>query len=344
MRMNINYLVFPVILFLTTSCFKEVDLEDLRPESKLVLNSVASKGEPLKASLSRTWFYTENYPNVTINDAQVNLYVNDRLIEEMTWDVEEHEYYSIGNYVSSYSPVSGDRIRIEASKSGFKDIVANDIVPDRPPIMSFVAEKIEAHNPYSSTEIKTRFKVTVKDDPNVANFYLISFLTGTPRYDYDSEDWTKPPVYSGEYYWKTPYIDYTSEPLFGNKISILDKVFGNDWLSGYNGRPFSDEQINGKEYTITLEESSYSGHWQTESETLPDSARVYLYSISESYYRYLSDLNTFSEGSLNNDLANAGLAEPIRVFSNIEGGLGIMGTACVDSLTVSVSPLPAQKH
>lgn len=336
MRINIKYLVFPVILFLTTSCFKEVDLEDLRPDSKLVLNSVASKGEPLKASLSRTWFYTDNYPNVTINDARVNLYVNDRLIEEMTWKVEEHEYYSIGNYVSSYLPALGDRIRIEASKNGFKDIVAKEIVPDKVPVMSFVAEKIESHDPYSSANTRNRFKVTIKDDPNAANFYLISFRTGTPRFDYDSVDWTKPPVYSGEYYWNTSYIDYSSEPLFGNKISILDRVFGNDWLTGYNGRPFSDEQINGKEYTITLEDSSFSGSWQIDSDVMPDSARVYLYAISESYYKYLTALNSLYEGSLNTDLANAGLAEPVRVFSNIEGGLGIMGTACVDSLTVAV--------
>lgn len=336
MKTSIKYIVFPAILFLATSCFKEVDLEDLRPESKLVLNSVASKGEPVKASLSRTWFYTEDYPNITIEDARVSLFVNDRLIEEMTWDVEEHEYYSRGNYVSSYLPVSGDRIRIEASKDGFKDIVADEVVPGIPPMVNFVAEKIEVHDPYASSTLKNRFKMTIKDDPDAANYYLISFLVATPIYEYDSDDWTKPPVYTGEYYWKLPYIDYASEPLFGNKISIMDKVFGNDWLSGYNGRPFSDEQINGKEYTITLEESSYSGHWQTESETLPDSARVYLYSISESYYRYLTDLNTLSEGSLNNDLANAGLAEPIRVFSNIKGGLGIFGTACVDSLTVAV--------
>ncbi len=339
MKMSIKYIVFPVIFFLTTSCFKTVDLEDLRPDPKLVLNSVASQGEPLKASVSRTWFYTEDNPNISIEDAKVNLYVNDRLIEEMIWDVEEYEYYSIGNYVSSYSPVSGDKVRIEVSKSGFKDIVAEEIVPGRPPLLNFVAEKIEAHDPYASTVVKKRFKVTIKDDPNAANYYLISFLVGVPIYDYDPDDWTKPPVYSGEYYWRPPYMDYASEPLFGNKISILDKVFGNDWLSGYNGRPFSDEQINGKEYTINLEESSYSGHWQSESESLPDSAKVYLYAISESYYKYLSALNSLSEGSLNNDLANAGLAEPVRVFSNIEGGLGILGTACVDSLIVEVQKL-----
>ena len=115
---------------------------------------------------------------------------------------------------------------------------------------------------------------------------------------------------------------------------------GNDWLSGYNARPFSDEQINGKEYTMTLEESSYGSYWGDGELDLPDSARVYLYAISEPYYRYLSALTSLYEGSLNNDLADIGLAEPVRVFNNIEGGVGILGAVCVDSLTVAVQGLP----
>ena len=105
MKMSIKCIFLLNFVLLASSCTKEVDLEYLRPDSKLVLNSVASQGEQLKASLSRTWFYTDENPNVVIKDARVDLYVNDRLVETMSWDVEETEYYSIGNYVSSYHPV-----------------------------------------------------------------------------------------------------------------------------------------------------------------------------------------------------------------------------------------------
>lgn len=337
MAMNMRYSLFLGVLLSITSCMKEIDLEDLRPDPKLVLNGVASQGEPLKASLSRTWFYTEDYPNVSISDAKVNLYVNDRLFEEMTWNVEEFEYYAIGNYISSYTPVSGDKVRIEAERDGFKKIVAEETVPDKPALLSFVAEQVESHKPYSSS-ISNLFKVTFKDDPNVLNCYLINFEIGRsyPEYDYENPD--NPPVYSKEYYWDQAWVDYADEPLFGNNISILDRVMGNDWLSGRNGRPFSDELINGKEYTIRLEGDSYS--WTNLPDDAPlDSARVYLYSISEPYYKYMSALLTLYEGSLNSDLASAGLAEPVRVFSNIEGGVGIFGAVCVDSLTVVIPRL-----
>lgn len=336
MAMSMRYSLFLGVLLSVTSCMKEIDLEDLRPDPKLVLNGVASQGEPLKASLSRTWFYTEDYPNVSISDAKVNLYVNDRFFEEMTWDVEEYEYYTIGNYISSYIPVSGDKVRIEAERDGFKKIVAREAIPHKPALLNLTAEEIKNQEPYSSGK-KKRIKVTFKDDPNAVNCYLINFSIGKPYYEYDYENPDNPPVYTGEYYWSQPSIDYASEPLFGNSISILDKVMGNDWLSARNGRPFSDELINGKEYTMKLEGDSY--YWSTMDYDEPDSVRVYLYAISESYYKYLFALLSLYEGSLNSDLASAGLAEPVRVFSNIEGGVGIFGTACVDSLTVAVSKL-----
>lgn len=338
MKVNMKHILCLGILLTATSCLKEVDLEHLRPDPKLVLNSVASEGEPLKASLSRTWFYTDNYPNVTIEDARLNLYVNDRLIGEMNWKVEESEYYSTANYVSSYIPVTGDKIRIEAEKEGFRGVMAEDVILEKPALKKLVAESFREDNPYYSTE-KRIYKVTFSDDPRSNDCYLISFSIGRPTYDHEYNQGSVP-TFTGEYYWSQEYIDFTSDPVFSDKISILDRVMGNDWLSGYGGRPFSDELFNGKEYTMTLDSNSGSyTYWPYEEEQMPDSIRVYLYAISESYYKYLSALASLSDGSLNNDLADIGLAEPVRVFSNIKGGLGIFGTACVDSLTAVVPKL-----
>lgn len=336
MNMKISYLLVGILL-LTASCTKVVDLEDLRPDPKLVLNCVASPGEPLKASLSRTWFYTEDYPNVTIEDARLNLYVNDRFVQEMDWEVEETEYYATGNYVSSYIPVAGDKIRIEASRDGFKSVSGEETVLPKPALLGFSASEINRDDRYDYN-YKRKIQITFKDPPAAGDCYLLRLSSGWPKYEYETSGDHKP-VYTGEYYWYTESMDYATEPIFGNQISIIDKVFGNDWLSGNNGRPFSDELINGKEYTINIESTSYYiGNTNIDpSEQMPDSIRVYLYSISESYYKYLSAVISLYDGTLNSDLASAGLAEPVRVFNNIKGGLGIMGTASVDSLTVAVT-------
>ena len=178
-------------------------------------------------------------------------------------------------------------------------------------------------------------KVTFRDDPSAGNCYLIRFTRGYPEYDYVGDDWEKTEVYKGAYKWYSQYVDFASEPIFANKITILDKVMGNDWLSGGQGRPFSDELFNGKEYTMKLD-NGYSYSSESSEPIMPDSMRVYLYAISESYYKYMLALASLQDESLNNDLADIGLAEPVRVFNNIEGGVGILGTACVDSLTVAI--------
>ena len=65
-----------VSLFGLMSCIKEIDLESLRPDPTLVVNCVAITGEPLTVSVSRTWFFTDDHPNVTLDKAEVNLFVN----------------------------------------------------------------------------------------------------------------------------------------------------------------------------------------------------------------------------------------------------------------------------
>ena len=54
MRYNICILV--LLLFVLSGCEKEINLEHMRPEPKLVLNCLAVQGDTLSVELSRTWF------------------------------------------------------------------------------------------------------------------------------------------------------------------------------------------------------------------------------------------------------------------------------------------------
>lgn len=74
---------------------------------------------------------------------------------------------------------------------------------------------------------------------------------------------------------------------------------------------------------------------ETNEEPVPEPPRlfrIYLYSLCEAYYRYLKTLQSNSIYSFSNELVDAGLAEPIKVYSNVSGGVGI-GGACNFSLT-----------
>ena len=54
MRYNICILV--LLLFVLSGCEKEINLEHMRPEPKLVLNCLAVQGDTLSVELSRTGF------------------------------------------------------------------------------------------------------------------------------------------------------------------------------------------------------------------------------------------------------------------------------------------------
>lgn len=340
MKSVIKHMLLIVLSTIFTSCVKYVDLEHLRPDPKLVLNSVAQPGVPLTATVSRTWFYTDDNPNVTIDDAKVSLYVNDQYVEDLFWFVEESEYNSIGYYQAEYAPSEGDKLRLEVTKKGFNDVSAECVVPVKPELLKLEVIKEEYVGSYGYVGSRTIYRTTFKDSPKEGECYLVRGLSGYPVRQYDEE--TGEAYYTGEYSWSHASFDYTYEPIFKNKISVLDEVFGNDWLSGYSGRPFSDELINGMEYTLKLS-SYFSGYYpsyppypggEEPVDIPPYYMKVYLYRLSEPYYQYLMALTELNDLSLNNDLVDAGLAEPVRVASNVVGGTGIFGAASVDTLSV----------
>lgn len=92
---------------------------------------------------------------------------------------------------------------------------------------------------------------------------------------------------------------------------------------------FSDEKIEGRQYTFTVKESLDEMYVNMQEEEGEDKykRRILLYSLSESYYRYLVALEKIYGGSVSGSLSDIGLAEPVKVYSNVCGGVGILG-AC----------------
>ena len=131
MRYNICILV--LLLFVLSGCEKEINLEHMRPEPKLVLNCLAVQGDTLSVELSRTWFYADNkVKDIFVSGADVKLYVNDvfrESLSEVAVKYEELDIDAVRYKSSSYIPVAGDRIRLVASRNGFKDVEAVTEVP-----------------------------------------------------------------------------------------------------------------------------------------------------------------------------------------------------------------------
>ena len=101
--------------------------------------------------------------------------------------------------------------------------------------------------------------------------------------------------------------------------------------------PFSDYGIEGKTHTLIVKEiiqgsgliwSHYDKMWRKYS----------LFSISESYYNYLVTrlYNESYDSDLHGGMIDLGFTEPLKTYSNINGGVGIFASYCVDEKDLDV--------
>jgi len=320
--MKLTKIITCGLMFILLSCVKEVDMEYLRPAPKLVLNCFAQAGQPLTASLSRTKFYTEDHPYIMIIDAEMKLFVNDRFVETMVWSKETSGYNNQGCYVAEYKPKERDNIRIEAASDGYNSISSEVVVPPGVAIESGFIEKVLDENSYPRNLVH----VTFTDVPGRKDYYMIYPEWGYPLFDED--------VFTGEYRFEPINTDYSEEPLFSGDISTFDQVMGGSGLNGRYGRVFPDDMIDGKTYTMKL--NCGSPYYNPEEENAPPiTYRITLYTISEGYYSYMKSVLKFTDDSFSGTLTDAGLAEPVRIYSNIEGGTGIFGCASGSVVTIS---------
>ena len=112
-------------------------------------------------------------------------------------------------------------------------------------------------------------------------------------------------------------IDYI-DPVFKEQDAILDESMAFNGLEKRGGALFTDQSINGQTYTLQIKETTAELD-ETEQRIIS------IYSLSESYFLYLLSLQKIAGSTLEGGLGNIGLAEPLRVYSNVEGGTGILG-------------------
>lgn len=234
--------VLAALTGLLSSCISDINLDYLKPTPKVVLNSIAIAYQPLVATVSCSWFYTEDNPNVTLKDARVDLYVNNVYHEQLTWMDGDIGYNSKGFYTSTYR----EHIQLIAHVNDFTGDSFETVVPEFCQLLRCTAElkrNSAGHESYF-------FHITLKDKVTEQNFYMVRIEHGVPYWKEKDETW--------DYMWIEEILDYSKEPLFHQNQSTLDKVMGYGSLSGYFGCVFSDELINGEKYTLNIMNNGYN--------------------------------------------------------------------------------------
>ena len=118
-------------------------------------------------------------------------------------------------------------------------------------------------------------------------------------------------------------MDWDDEPLL--KVSAgLDEILIGDYTYYEQLYIWSDEKIQGKNYTLRLNKtyiSDYETSIQDEVYTNRKQYKVCLYSLSEEFYHYLKSMNE----QVNNKLGESELAPVRPTYANVANGLGLVG-------------------
>lgn len=193
----------------------------------------------------------------------------------------------------------GDKISIASNYNG-KEIRSVVEVPDAPEIISIDTTHFKK---IESTTLKDYilFNLKIRDKPNSKDYYRLIVANNALRY-YD--DYKEP--YSGSC--------YSDDPLLKTTFKI-----------------FRDVSFDGKEYNLTFYVSDYN-YLLEEGNDIRNTweLSVKLQKINEDLYKYYSSLQS------NND--HYDFTESKSIYSNIAGGLGILGTC--NEITVFGSKIP----
>lgn len=301
---------------------------DARPV--LCLNSLITAGEPISVHVTRSWVYTDvsGERNHEVNDAVVTLFAN---------GVE------VG---VDYLPREGDVIRIQAFSPAYGEAEASVKVPVAPllkDVESFPLLKEGRVQDYESTfrttiDFDLGIHVTLVDSPEAVNYYHYGLenyaeYEGGKESDPHEED-SGTVEEESSFIIRNGILKYEAEPIFGEHISEFDAMMGGD---AYGFTFFTDRQFSGSSYRLNLQYLDIQAVITCTPDNIEEVCEagfvICLSSVSESYYNWFNYCWQVYSGGIG-DLSSAGLTEPMKGYSNVSTGAGVVAARSMTEVRI----------
>lgn len=295
---------FVVVLFALLAmvgCETTVEFKGEYVEPQAVLNSVVSPDEPVRVFYTSSVFILEEYiPHTThIEGATVELYINGELVDTLTPAHDDNQWYERRDfYQSTVTPSPADVVTIRARSDEFPEWVSAtvtvpyDIVVGELEVTEEGIDDSGYHYGTASLELS--------DPEGVENYY---WILGHTLYREGEE---------GDYPAWGRHFSYTDVAFTEGKVEgVLDELLGASY-----GRYmlFNDTLLEGqKEYPLSMEWDFYK--YSHQYDVLFE---VRCYQMDENLNKYLRSL-----ALADNDMGM--FSEPVQIYSNVEGGIGIVG-------------------
>lgn len=299
--------IYLSILAFCSACSYHFDIEEMGENPKLVIYSFPGNQDTTFIQVSKSIPVSSKQDQQTaLSGAKITFCVNGKEKEVQYAEEGSTSMPQACNYVlGKFYP--GDRIEIKAEAENLPAVSSRTEIPAFFPLKQFKLVK-----KLNSNGMKIiQFQISLQDDPSETNYYGVvieemSDYTGSYRISILS------------------LLDTEEEPLL-HQTGALDDLLLGDSYDTYGGMYiFSDNKINGKEYTLRLNDNN---SYEPNSD-YPDGTRwsrfyyrVTVFGLSADYYLYAKNILDLR----NNELGRYGLS-PIRPsYTNIQNGLGLLG-------------------
>ena len=306
-----NFLYFFTFSILFASCDIVVDLDIPEHERVLVVNSILTTDSIINASISHSVGAFDASSISYVNNATVEVYEDGVLLGEMDEQVSL-SYDLSGELDSTYvynfnqNPIAGKIYSYEIVHPDYEAVRAETTVP------ALVKLNVNDVTLLSEQDYEKHYRVRFSfNDAPEDNFYRLRLRN--------------PNTYSG--------FDYFES----NDASMISSAgVQSDGATFYGDEAlFDDEMFNGNEKEISIDFFDYKSFW-FEEEGIEVQFILELTSVSESYYTYIRSLRAHYDNQ--DQFIFAG--EPVQVFTNIENGLGVLGSMSIDNVLLDIDPLP----
>jgi len=299
---NLCIILLVELIFIFSSCEKEISPHFMDGDRKIVLNSIINPDSLISVYLSESIFPDESFfsPSLntggykTIEGAKVELYDNDSLLGLL-------QYIGAGKYISGFKPKTNQDYSLKVTADKFPQAKAKTNLPIKIPIDSV---RLISENENENVFYKLNIRLFFNDLPDVKNYYYLVVLYNNTKFN-TFNFWGK-------------RIFKSNDPVFLKHIDQKQYYI------------FDDELFDGEEYGLSLQLTTniYDG---LSSDTIH--YHFYLCSINYDLYNYLKSYNkvVLTTDSDHNPIP---LSEPVNFYNNIENGFGIFGGYQIDIVTL----------
>ncbi len=302
------------------SCQTEIEFDGEETEPYIVVYGVQEADSIMSVQLSYSRFFLSNAPTQYIGDATVQLYLNGTLLPVDRVNDEEGRYYF------NARPQPGDSLYLSVV-AGDKAVTAGTRVPLQPHIefagytTDTVVNVYEGYDEYSGgtdtvITYNMRFRLHDGGEENYYQFSVQMYNDFSASYQDN--------MYFGS---NSPYF---------YEMDAIEMIEGGDGTFYGNYVLFDDALFNGKvmEFSISFDRWNSSGYFDPAVPMF----RVALQSFSKECYRYKQTASTAGDGFGNL------FTEPVQVYSNVEGGIGVFASQTVvyDTLPIYLYGQPTK--